>query len=331
MQPVDGSLTFEAASEQLHPPRPQNGFDSSNRHSGNSFMPSSLPPPSSFPTSFFPSPSSSPQSAYTRVRSTSATFLPASSPSTPVSTSPTSTVPVPLRTRPAKILIYSADGYTESSVLALCILMALRSISLPEAYLTLQVEKRRSFFVYQSDLGVLRRVEARLEKDRASAAQSQVHGAGSGAGSGHPSPSQGDGSVWSRSLGHASGRSVSFANPPVVRSNNENGNDNDSAHEIGDITTGVSAPAAVVVHPLRTRSESDADATLGATAAMGMGMGMGVGEPQVHLPGQGRPRAHTMPPTRVPPWRDHQVWFNDPRFDGSFPSRVLPFLYLGNL
>ena len=26
---------------------------------------------------------------------------------------------------------------------------------------------------------------------------------------------------------------------------------------------------------------------------------------------------------------DHQCWFNDPRFDGSFPSRVLPFLYLG--
>jgi dual specificity MAP kinase phosphatase len=30
-------------------------------------------------------------------------------------------------------------------------------------------------------------------------------------------------------------------------------------------------------------------------------------------------------------FEDHQSWFNDPRFDGSFPSRVLPFLYLGNL
>ncbi|RPD59730.1 hypothetical protein L227DRAFT_503276 [Lentinus tigrinus ALCF2SS1-6] len=309
IQPVDGSLTFEAANEQLHPPRPT--FDPSSRHESNSFMPSSLPPPSSFPTSFFPSSPSSPQSAYTRVRSTSATFLPASSPATPVSTSPTSTVPVPLRTRPAKILIYSADGYTESSVLALCILMALRSTSLPEAYLTLQVEKRRSFFVYQSDLGVLRRVEARLEKDRA--AQSQLHGSGHH----HPSPSQGDAGIWSRSLGHASGRSVTFANPPVVKSNeshNNLGHNNNNDNELGDIPTGVSAPAAVV-HPLRTRSESDADA--------------GVQHPQVQLPG--RPRAHTMPPTRVPPWRDHQVWFNDPRFDGSFPSRVLPFLYLGNL
>ncbi|KAI0715790.1 hypothetical protein C8T65DRAFT_572834 [Cerioporus squamosus] len=314
IQPVDGSLTFETANEQLHPPRPQNGFDSSSRHNSNSFMPSSLPPPSSFPTSFFPSSPSSPQSAYTRVRSTSATFLPASSPATPVSTSPTSGLPVPLRTRPAKILIYSADGYTESSVLALCILMALRSTSLPEAYLALQVEKRRSFFVYQSDLGVLRRVEARLEKDRAAHSQQQIQAHAHA----HPSPLQGDASIWSRSLGHASGRSVTFANPPVVKSNNNNddGNDGGNGAELGDIPTGVSAPAATAaMHPLRSRSESNADPSLSVQ--------------QVHVPG--RPRAHTMPPTRVPPWRDHQVWFNDPRFDGSFPSRVLPFLYLGNL
>ena len=212
--------------------------------------------------------------------------------------SPTSNAPVPLRTRPAKILIYSADGYTESSVLALCILMALRAISLPEAYLTLQVDKRRSFFVYQSDLGVLRRVEARLEKDRA-AAQTQIQSPM------HPSlgpagQSQAEAGNWSRPLGHA--RSVTFANPPVLN------------HDLADIQTGVSAPAAVV-HPLRSRSESEAD--------------VGIVTQMQHTPG--RPRAQTMPPTRVPPWRDHQVWFNDPRFDGSFPSRVLPFLYLGNL
>lgn len=289
MQPIDGSLTYEAANEQLHPHHASSPFDSSDRHDPNApFMPSSLPPPSSFPTSFFPSSSPSPQSPYTRVRSTSATYHAASSPSTPVSISPT---PVPLRTRPAKILIYSADGYTESSVLALCILMALRGVSLPEAYLTLQVEKRRSFFVYQSDLGVLRRVEARLEKDRAAQSQTQIESPMHA----HPHPSPGP----TRSLGHA--RSVTFANPPVL-----NGSDH------SDIPTGMSAPA---MHPMRTRSESEADA--------------GVTTQQTQQPG--RPRAQTMPPTRVPPWRDHQVWFNDPRFDGSFPSRVLPFLYLGNL
>ncbi|KAI1797056.1 hypothetical protein LXA43DRAFT_969611 [Ganoderma leucocontextum] len=284
MQPVDGSLTYEVARDQLFPPRPQNAFDAPIRRSSptSGFSPSSLPPPSTFPTSFFQSSPSPLHGAYTRIRSTSATFPSTSSPATP------SINPVPLRTRPLKILVYSADGYTESSVLALCILMALRGSSLPEAYLTLQVEKRRSFFVYQSDLGVLRRVEARLEKDRP--VQTQSH-----APTPHPSPAPGN---WSRSFGHASARSVQFANSPV-------------ANDPSDIATGVSAPSAVV-HPLRTRSESEAD--VGA---------------HPHTPV--RPRAKTLPPTRTLPWKDHQVWFNDPRFDGSFPSRVLPFLYLGNL
>ncbi|KAI0649513.1 hypothetical protein C8Q79DRAFT_903881 [Trametes meyenii] len=306
LQPLSGSpLSYEAASEQLAPPRAQNSYDvHSRRNTSAGFTPGSLPPPSSFPTSFFPSSPSTP-SAYTRVRSTSATFLPASSPSTPVSNSPTSGVPTPLRTRPVKILIYSADGYTESSVLALCILMAMRRISLPEAYLTLQVEKRRSFFVYQSDLGVLRRVEARLEKDRAAQNQNQTTTVATSA-TQSLTPSLCDAETtphaqipqgWVRSLGRVAAKSVSFVNPPTL-------------DDPANAPSGVSAPTAV--NPLRTRSESDVDAGM-------------------QTPTPGRPRAHTMPPTRVPPWRDHQAWFNDPRFDGSFPSRVLPFLYLGNL
>lgn len=46
------------------------------------------------------------------------------------------------------------------------------------------------------------------------------------------------------------------------------------------------------------------------------------------IPGR-RPRASTSPLPNM--FGDHQAWFADPRFDGSFPSRVLPFLYLGNL
>ncbi|KAJ3727463.1 protein-tyrosine phosphatase-like protein [Lentinula raphanica] len=44
-----------------------------------------------------------------------------------------------------------------------------------------------------------------------------------------------------------------------------------------------------------------------------------------------RPRASTSPWLPSLFGGDHQSWFNDPRFDGSFSSRVLPFLYLGNL
>ncbi|KAF7309145.1 hypothetical protein MKEN_01116800 [Mycena kentingensis (nom. inval.)] len=52
------------------------------------------------------------------------------------------------RTRPLKVLIYSSDAYTESFPPALSLLMVIRKLSLPEAYVELQVTKKRSFFVY---------------------------------------------------------------------------------------------------------------------------------------------------------------------------------------
>ncbi len=54
---------------------------------------------------------------------------------------------------------------------------------------------------------------------------------------------------------------------------------------------------------------------------------------QSYAPGQQvqirRARASTSP--LLPSFIDHETWFNDSKFDGSFPSRVLPFMYLGNL
>jgi dual specificity MAP kinase phosphatase len=57
----------------------------------------------------------------------------------------------------------------------------------------------------------------------------------------------------------------------------------------------------------------------------------GSGYQEGHQVVKGRPRANTSPWLPSLFGGDHQSWFNDPRFDGSFPSRVLPFLYLGNL
>ncbi|KAI0925509.1 hypothetical protein AcV5_008226 [Taiwanofungus camphoratus] len=288
--------------------------------SGAGFGPSSLPPPSAFPASFFPPSPPSPQSAYTRVRSTSASYVPSppssSSPPSPpssassaIATSPSLShakpqpdPQPPLRTRPAKVLIYSADGYTESSVLALCLLMALRGLALPEAYLALQVEKRRSFFVYPADVGVLRRVEARLERDRA--ARGQVVGRDGGrvlgeALSESPVESSSEGEIesqikleWARPAGKPAVKSVSFTAPPAAG------------------------------YHLRSQSESDPET---------LHLDTSVAE-TLQAP-TGRPRASTLPLplAGLPSLNDHQVWFNDPRFDGSFPSRVLPFLYLGNL
>ncbi|KAG6335681.1 hypothetical protein ID866_3415 [Astraeus odoratus] len=48
------------------------------------------------------------------------------------------TFPPSYRPRPLKVLLYSSDGYTESSVPALCLLMAVKGLCLPEAYLEMQ-------------------------------------------------------------------------------------------------------------------------------------------------------------------------------------------------
>ena len=244
----------------------------------------------------------------TRRWSSASSFLP-TPPSTPLSAScpavpsihPTSKSASAPPTRPLKILLYSSDGYTESSVPALCLLMAVRRLSLPEAYLELQVAKRRSFFVYQSDLGVLRRVEARLAGERGPVVgpvgSTSVTTGTSGRGSGGKYVSG-----WGGFSLHVSGtQGPSGSGAGSGRNQGQHPYRRPAANSVS------SAHAPIVVLP----------------------------QTRMIVPSQGhivrsRPRASTSPwlPSL---FSDHQAWFNDPRFDGSFPSRVLPFLYLGNL
>jgi dual specificity MAP kinase phosphatase len=247
--------------------------------------PSSLPPPSAFPASFLPQQGSAgayhSNSSYTRMRSTSATHLTSPSPTSP------GALHLPARTRPLKVLVHSADGYTESSSLALCLLMALKKASLPEAYLELQIDKRRSFFVYPTEVAPMRRVEARLERERGVVT--------SGA-----SPGQGT----TNRLGRPAAMSMSFA-----------------AGSAGGGFFGLQQQVQQSQHhPQTPGGEALSSSAPGAESVFGGGAGVAK-----------RPRASTLPPALARFGGDHQVWFNDPRFDGSFPSRVLPFLYLGNL
>jgi dual specificity MAP kinase phosphatase len=282
--------------------------------------------------------------------------------------------PLQARTRPLKILMYSSDGYTESSVPALCLLMAIKGIMLPEAYLELQVEKRRSFFVYQSDIGVLKRVEARLREERerekekerererereklasdaymtsaagainangkrtalppAASRGGQWTGAGTPAATSSsqaPSPSR-HGSF----TGRPAAKSVSFAHPPPQFSQQQKSqpvailslqNAQPSASSTTPFTPG-SLPSQVPSHPPAFSSSGTvhhpADTADASISPQQQATGMSVIK--------GRPRAMTSPWLPSLFGGDHQSWFNDPRFDGSFPSRVLPFLYLGNL
>lgn len=265
--------------------------------------------------------------------------------------------------RKCKILLFSSDGYTETSILALCLLMAPKpshyvstqhsaltvfgssatnsprlepvnpqgsiqrsnsalvtksyapsggtttsGMSLPEAYLELQISRGRSFYVYPTDLDLLKRAEARLYtapreipkergRDREIISRSMsIDGTSSGEA---PPQATGGFSKWKWST-WGSRASFSIPSPPPEE------------EEAPQSTSG----AAAILIPMLSSSTPSASLISGPSSRSG-------GTPRR------RARASTSPMPHV--WADHWAWFSDPRFDGSFPSRVLPFLYLGNL
>lgn len=254
--------------------------------------------------------------------------------------------PPTAQSRPLRILLHSMDGYTETSVLALSYVMYARRCNLPEAYLELQIERNRSFFVCPGDMGVLRRVEstlgsvdserrreeklARREKERAVQAHQQaahqstfrVNDNAVVASNASAADSLSASSRWGKWSGSwRSGAVSGLGLGPVFGSFSATpgGQTGDSA---AAATGGPSS--AVTPSPITSIPSSTLDMNGIATQSP-----MAAPIPKNFPPVQ-RARALTSP-VSLPSHIDHSAWFMDPRFDGSFPSRVLPHLYLGNL
>lgn len=153
-----------------------------------------------------------------------------------------------------RILVHCQDGYTESSIIVLSYIMSSLSISLPEAFLHLQLNAKRSFFLYPSDKPLLRRIDARMAGDRKAKAIKLVSAIP------NSSPTSSRWKSWGLGLG-------------------KNGDSPDPKTQTVEVARDLLV-----------------DEEKGGSAA-----------------------AH-----------EARVWFDDQRFDG-FPSRILPFLYLGNL
>jgi dual specificity MAP kinase phosphatase len=69
---------------------------------------------------------------------------------------------VSLRKTSRKILFHCADGYTESSLLAIAYFTFAEGVPVHEAWIRLHCEKRRNFFAYPSDVAFLRSIQQRL-------------------------------------------------------------------------------------------------------------------------------------------------------------------------
>ena len=67
-----------------------------------------------------------------------------------------------LSPKPRKILLHCADGYTETSMLAVAYHMFAEGVPVHEAWLRLHCEKKRNFFAYPSDVALLTSIQDRL-------------------------------------------------------------------------------------------------------------------------------------------------------------------------
>ncbi|KAL1410199.1 tyrosine/serine/threonine protein phosphatase pps1 [Vanrija albida] len=173
------------------------------------------------------------------------------------------------------VLVHCQDGYTESSIVVLSYVMSALGVSLAEAYLHLQLQAKRSFFLYPTDKPLLRRIEARLAQERR------------------------DRNLRSRSSSNASTSSATALPSPTSASRWKpwgfirGGGQVEEKRQEEPVSRGASQPNDVADRLAKHAAE---------------------------VQPQGSPQAA----------QEAKVWFDDKRFDG-FPSRILPFLYLGNL
>lgn len=230
-----------------------------------------------------------------------------------------STTPsIPLRRHVRRVLIHCGDGYTESSVLALAYLMYIRGHSLPEAYLHLQNQARRSFFVFAKDLPFLKKLEQHIMLSRrrdidpteTNGERAKGKHAFSWLGSDDKEPKRRAGNINVRRGSNASSSHAEVAQEQSVWARGLHGLVSAAS---GGASTLKKAPSHQGLSSGHQRFDAPPSRALTPT-------------PKTVRGRQQQPSAHS----QTQHTQQHS-WFYNRRFEGSFPSRILPFLYLGNL
>ncbi|BGP68978.1 tyrosine/serine/threonine protein phosphatase pps1 [Rhodotorula toruloides] len=212
---------------------------------------------------------------------------------------------------PRRVLLHCGDGYTETSLLALAYVMLSRRCSAPEAYLWLQHECERSFFVYTVDRETVfkneRRVKEILEREdeeqrlarRWVAEQRAVAALGSQGVLGHGGEEGDDQQTVTipGEFGQLSSAGMGRSDSGFVDSTPENTQQHSAAAPVLDDKT------YAALEEEAERIELELEEQSGALVRREM--------------------------RRASPETD--AWFFGPTFEGHFPSRILPYLYLGNV
>lgn len=211
---------------------------------------------------------------------------------------------------PRRVLLHCSDGYTDTSILGLAYLMYSRQLTLPEAYLDLQNRCNRCFFVYGKDVPFLQRLAQRLAVE-----SKALYGA----------PERSRSFNWSMNSSNDDVSSSRFTNR---RSSSGRRYSNEEGHSEQSVwARGLAAATGLVSQsPSGKRSNGN---LRGSSSVNGQEMTRtNTPTPRKSTPTPPSP-THDMS-SGIKNAQDHR-WFNNPNFQGSFPSKILPFLFLGNL
>jgi dual specificity MAP kinase phosphatase len=259
-----------------------------------------------------------------------------------------------------KVLVHCHDGYTESTILVLTYVMYTLELTLPEAFLHLQVNSKRSFFLYPVDKPLLKRLDNKLQQDRrtarmrkAAAAAAEKEQAAKGAGRTTPVPEKNSASPASpSSSGTSRWKSWGFRSSS---SNSDKTKDGDGRPERRTRKESSSSMASMSSASSATAVADSGQSTPTTESAAGNGNRRWSRESRgrdakskgpvpsnepvakqedavVDAQGGNDPERLNKPVEEELPQhvQDMKLWFMDKRFEG-FPSRILPFLYLGNM
>ncbi|KAF9143789.1 tyrosine/serine/threonine protein phosphatase pps1 [Mortierella sp. GBA39] len=227
--------------------------------------------------------------------------------------------------RPHQVLIYCVDGYTETALLALATVMVHYRFTLAEAYVKMQTDFGRSFFVYPNDAIMMLEVEAQIwqrlvsEKNGgglSASSKSAIPGASastsfssSGMSSLSSSMSSTSSSFFSSLLNMSNQPSQQGPHDGSVQQNQEQGQDSGNG-------------SSMAMEGLESTPDPEPTLTIPTITTA---------PPPPSLPSTINSNFAATYPFTQPEHLEKFGWFYDPEFEGSFPSRILPFLYLGNL
>ncbi|KAF9417513.1 tyrosine/serine/threonine protein phosphatase pps1, partial [Podila epigama] len=234
-----------------------------------------------------------------------------------------------------QVLIHCIDGYTESAMLALVLVMIHYRLSLAEAYVKLQMDLGRSFFVYSNDATMMLEVESQVWQRLMKESSAFVSNRGKDGNSDLDDTSKSvagaganiDTSVASQAVPISPTSAITDS--PLNSDSSRSSSVSSSTSSFFSALLNMSSSAPPQQQPTPWQSSSMEGVELERKDDDHPGFEL-IDESESN-DDQRMMSSLLSPPYLTEQHLDQFEWFYHPEFEGAFPSRILPYMYLGNL